>query len=441
MTCQTCSTPNFRDDKYCRECGTRFPPPLTVPTEADGEEPQVVSLLEQASVALEAGDTDGALANVQGALAVQPHSAAAHSALAVIYERQGKVNEAVAELREALALQSNRPADERKLEELLSRTGKFSAWGRPAAPRMAWVAAGVTALVVVGGGLLAMARQTQPQPQGTAVQASAANLSTATTLPAAPVGPSPLPASGARPMPSVPIPQAMTRPGAPVVVPTPAAPARSIPSRQTFSQPVERVGLPPVVNRGAPVHGIPAAAIGEVVPLPASAASGAGQSPESPLQPPAGSGVVGVAPAVPVQPQAIPQPAATAPPRVEPLETETGFIRIEVGGRPVVNSAVPPGGVAPAAAGNGASGGVAPRATGIGLQFGGGSASASGLDGARGAQRSGLSALRLGRIPEAKRSLAQALRLYEAAAAQAGPGQEEARRGAETCRRALDALK
>lgn len=443
MTCQTCLTPNFQDDKYCRECGTRFPPPLAVPTEADGEEPQVITLLEQAAAALESGDTEAALVSVQGALAVQPHSAAAHSALAVVYERQGQIEAAVAQLREALALQPGRAADVRKLEELLSRTGKYRAWSVSAVPRLAWVTAGATFFIVMGGGLLVRAMQTKsPATTPAAVQASAGNLATSTVLPAGPANPTPFPAAS-RPMPSVPIPQIPNRPGSPVVVPTPSAPRMPMP-RQPFSPPVERVGLPPVVNRGAPTHGLPAAAIGEVVPLPASAASGAAHSPESPLQPPAGSGVVGAVTPAPAQPQAVPTPAPTVPARVEPLETETGFIRIEVGGRPAVTSGAPPQGAnpgpapqpAPAAAPS-----AAPRGAGIGLQFGGGAGGGSGLDSARAAQRNGLSALRLGRIPEARQALSQALRLYEAAAQPGAAGQDEARRGAETCRRALEALR
>lgn len=443
MTCPTCAIPNQCDDKYCRECGTRLPPPLVVPTAADGEDPQVIGLVADAAAALEAGEPERAAASVQAALAVQPASAAAHSALAVVYERQGRIDSAVEHVRRALELDPGRVADERRLQELLAHTADTSRAGWFASPKVAMAAAAVAATVVFGGGLMLIAAGRQG-PGSSEARASGVPLVSATAVTAAPASAAaPMPPSTPRAMPSVPIPLTPNRPAQPVVVPTPVAPRRATFPTATAGNTEQRVGLPPIVNR-PPVQGLPAAAIGEVVPLPPSAASGGIEQPQSPLQPPAGSGAALPSnagfPAGPVTPAPVP---VNSRPRVEPLETETGFIKIEVGGNQreeTVSPAAPPVQAPPVQLPGARRGAPA----GISLQFSSGTAPAApqggGLDAARRAQRTGLDWLRKGQVAPAKQHLAQALRLYELAAQQGGPGQEEARQGAATCRRALGAL-
>ncbi len=445
MTCPTCSIPNLSDDKYCRECGTRLPPPLAVPAATDGEDPQVIGLLADAASALDAGEPERAATAVQAALAVQPGSAAAHSALAVVYERQGRIDAAVEHVRRALELDPSRTADERRMQALLSHTAGAGRTGI-ASPKLALAAAAVVATVVFGGGLLVLASNQQGGESAEA-RASGVPIMPSTAVTAAPT-PAPAPATTAvaapRTMPSVPIPITPNRPGSPVVVPTPAAPRRPAFPPATAGAPGERVGLPPVVNR-PPIQGLPAAAIGEVVPLPPSAASGGVDQPQSPLQPPAGSGAAlpqaGAVPSGPVTP---PTAAANTRPRVEPLETETGFIKIEVGGNRREEPAPAPAQPlqAPPAQQPGGNRGTP---TGISLQFSSGvtpvTPQGGELDAARRAQRTGLDWLRKGQVAPAKQHLAQALRLYELAAVQNGPGQEEAKQGAATCRRALAALR
>src|SRR4051794_12664917 len=111
MTCPTCHTWNLRDYKFCRECGGNLE--AAVPLDPDAapalagrteEDPAVQQLLEQAFGYMDAGQHQDALSTAQAALAIRPASTAAHSVLAVVYERQGKLSDAVQQLEIVLQL-------------------------------------------------------------------------------------------------------------------------------------------------------------------------------------------------------------------------------------------------------------------------------------------------------------------------------------------------
>ena len=63
MTCSQCNTWNFRDYKYCRQCGTKLESqPATVGRgmAPDQEDPQVERLLQQAFNLMDQGNFDEA---------------------------------------------------------------------------------------------------------------------------------------------------------------------------------------------------------------------------------------------------------------------------------------------------------------------------------------------------------------------------------------------
>src|SRR5436190_212351 len=146
MNCPSCRMGNSRESKYCRECGTRLAPPTAGAT-AGGPpplpgSPRVEQLLEQVLQALDRGDTEEALGLAQAALALDPQSAAAHSALATVYERQGLRAEAVRQLDLALRIDPDRQVERARRDALMAA---------PASPRPAarWTAGQIALLSVV----------------------------------------------------------------------------------------------------------------------------------------------------------------------------------------------------------------------------------------------------------------------------------------------------
>src|SRR5947209_7725459 len=103
MICPGCNTLNFRDYKFCRECGRKLdaPSPAQV-TQAmqaqglpDGDDAQVQLRLDQAFQAFDVGELNEAARACQEALSLRPDSTAGHSLLGLIYERQGQLTDAI----------------------------------------------------------------------------------------------------------------------------------------------------------------------------------------------------------------------------------------------------------------------------------------------------------------------------------------------------------
>jgi hypothetical protein len=161
MICPSCKTLNFRDTKFCRECGEKLavpaPPPNLDATRlslGNPEELQVQALLNQAFTEFDGGRTIDARLACQAALALRPDSTAAHSLLGLIYEKEGKTAEAIHQFRIVLELNPNSHADREKLERLLNQPSEK----RPAIPWLPQVpvplaAGGAAAVLVLGAGL------------------------------------------------------------------------------------------------------------------------------------------------------------------------------------------------------------------------------------------------------------------------------------------------
>jgi tetratricopeptide (TPR) repeat protein len=150
MICSNCNTLNFRDYKYCRECGHPLPRlmecPLDLTQMSVGHPPdaQVKALLERAFTAYEAGATADARMACQAALALRGESSAAYSLLGLIYEREGRLAEAIRQFEHVLTLNPNSAADREHLERLQGRLHK----GRLRLP--AWLTAQRAPLVLGG---------------------------------------------------------------------------------------------------------------------------------------------------------------------------------------------------------------------------------------------------------------------------------------------------
>lgn len=194
MICSNCKTLNFRDYKYCRECGRPLPRPalgasdVTRMQEPGGhpQDEQVRALLERAFAAFEAGETTDARLACQSALALRGESSAAHSLLGLIYEREGKIEEAIRQFEQVLALNPDSDADRAHLERLQARArshgSRLPAWlGRQRAPLLA---GGLTAAVVLVAGLWMAAGALRPPAREPAAVAPS-NLRTARGAPGA----------------------------------------------------------------------------------------------------------------------------------------------------------------------------------------------------------------------------------------------------------------
>src|SRR6266702_2844578 len=99
MICPGCQTLNFREYKFCRECGQKLEPPTAaqsanttaLPSAPASDDAQIQHLLDEGFLAYDAGRLSDAALACQGALALRPDSTAAHSLLGLIYERQGEL--------------------------------------------------------------------------------------------------------------------------------------------------------------------------------------------------------------------------------------------------------------------------------------------------------------------------------------------------------------
>ncbi|MFN3652433.1 MAG: tetratricopeptide repeat protein [Armatimonadota bacterium] len=350
LKCETCHTPNFDGDRFCRQCGISLSPPAASGDPrllADGETER---LLRQAFSLLDQNADEDALAQVHAVLAMEPDCAPAHSALSVILERQGKTKEARQALERAVELDPDCEADRERLEALSPRRS-----GAPLTPVQLGLACAVPSAVLVLGVGLTLARGLQAAPPERAGEDRLAPISAVspgnTPGPVAETPPAALAANTpAASEPAANVPSGSVAFGAAPAVPPPVSTRSSIPfgaglaggergsfprlpapgeTRPAETREVTRIGLPEVIHqpRRPAGEGLPPAGIGEVVPLHAP--------PPAPQPYTQGGGApVASGPAVPVPgPQG---PAVGAPEQIsekpvarrELPEPETGFIKI-----------------------------------------------------------------------------------------------------------------
>lgn len=264
--------------------------------------------MAQGQQALEEQRPADALTHAQAALALDSRCREGHLLAAAIYEAQGQWADALDEVERALLLQDDAALEVRRYELL-----KKAEPARRPAPRAA-VAIGAAALLLLltTGGVI-IARAGTRDGLDSALQPAPLQQPAPAAEPAI-VGP-PAPAELA---------QAGNAPGPPVAAAGPAYPAES--TQPSASSPGgggspsavrSRIGLPLIINRPPERRLLEPAAVGQVTPL-------------TPRQPaavePGGSGWPQDAAAA-----AAAQIAQPPPPRrrVELLEPESGFIRIE----------------------------------------------------------------------------------------------------------------
>lgn len=328
MICPGCQTLNFREYKFCRECGQQLAaPPPAQPTMALDAVPvpvnddlQMQRLLDEAFRALDAGSLSDAALACQGALALRPESTAAHSLLGLVYERQGEIADAIQQYRIVLDLNPSSRADRAKLDALLGQTGqkKRSGWdfSRPL-PKRTLAGAGAVVLVLVTG-LLVVARSSSP-PEGPHRRLNAPAVRSSLNPPP-PVNYPPPTVAPAPPPPASPSPPAMgsvgavprhtlTNDPAPQITQIAPTPSRTAPRNGLASRPPNF--LPP-----APIRGMAPGALagtgfsrsrGPVPVLPDT--NGAQPEPEAPAAPEAPPIL---APRAPVPAAAPPSPPPAA---------------------------------------------------------------------------------------------------------------------------------
>jgi ribosomal protein L40E len=125
MICLKCKTRNPIGNKFCKECGASLPleaNPLALEeanrVEEERKQEQVAELLTRAFGFSENNQVEKALPLVQEAIALLPHSTAAHSLLATVYERLDEPERAVAAMKRVVELNPESAADRTKLERM-----------------------------------------------------------------------------------------------------------------------------------------------------------------------------------------------------------------------------------------------------------------------------------------------------------------------------------
>lgn len=439
--CRTCGAACAPADAYCRECGGQLLPAAergSTPVQASGDAAQVPGLLDQARQALRAGQPAEAEAAAQLALALDPENAQAHALLARVCEARKEHQRAGRLWRLASTLDPAEPE--------YARQAATSEPDRPGRRSLHPVlVAGLSALVVFGTGLALLntwkdrlpSESGEPlvQTPGSAPP-SGANTANAertpqraaqATRPESLPGP---PAPGAERI-IVPPPN---QPGPPTtVVGVPAPPVvRRLPSSQRPGMPVRRVGLPEVRDSPPRASGIPAAAIGEIIPLRRTGSTDGVDSLAPPAQGPAGAGMIAAIPP-PRPPRDEPTPRPRAAPRRagELFDSEIGFIHVET----VDRGAQQATGRTPRPAGG--SEGPGP---GLTLTFSSTEGAGPTLPEARRLRSEGSNLARLGRFPEARRALESALQMYARIRSRGGAEGRVATVEHEECRRLLVAL-
>jgi tetratricopeptide repeat protein/zinc ribbon protein len=352
MICTYCHTPNSQEDRFCRECGSRLEaqaeatvlPVWAVDYGAGGagDEEQIDRLVGRALSLLDGGNAEEALATAHAALALAPESAAAHSVLGLIYEGQGRTEQAIRQFERALQIDPGRTADRGRLVRLRPHGDGSGHRPRLRPAQVAAASAAVSGVLVFGVGLALMGsgstktgRKHQARPGGGPAAAQRSPLPSAAPHAVLPRLTPPVQAVPAQGLP------ASTRAGLP-------APFYPLTEGSAFGPATSPV-LPATGRRSRPPALPPARGI-----LPAAAArqksAGTGMGLQAaavrrvaPLElPDAGGGDPGRNGAEPAHGQTGERVESNSL-KGEPLERDGGFIRIEGDAAPASGSAKPAG--------------------------------------------------------------------------------------------------
>jgi tetratricopeptide (TPR) repeat protein len=266
MECSNCNTLNFRDHKYCRECGRPLPRTTAQPweqTRMDGymavdggqaQDVQVQKLLEQAFASFELGQVADARLACQSALALRGESSAAHSLLGLIYEKEGRKADAIREFQIVLQLNPDSAADRAHLDRLQNisrrRAPLLAGWAKNRKPLIAGI---VTAGVVMIGGLWMAAGALKPAP-ARAARVVPSNLRMLRSAPGAVA-----PTAGSVRLPPPPV----GRSQGPATWPMAANPAAGVPAA-----PSGFGGIPPTTQMNARMQGLAPRLFGQRTALP-----------------------------------------------------------------------------------------------------------------------------------------------------------------------------
>jgi len=495
LICTQCKTRNSAVNKFCRECGAKIEMPSALSVEetervvAERTQERAAGLLAQAFTLAEEDKPDEALPLAQAALALLPDSTSSLALLAVLYERLGHTEKALAAMERVVALNPGSEADKQRLRDLeaaLRQRGAVapvtdgSTAPRRVPPRpktavaaLPWWTPYVAAVTCGGLALvvgLSVLNQDDTTPAAAARQVASAPGATVTASPVEAGGAIPAPGAAAiggsaRPDPFTPLaggnrsgtsafvaagrPAATTPPPAtlpPLLFGSGSAGSRSASSPRTTGRRGGAAGgayygrtLPPLAGGVAPAPVTPGGAVERFAVRPPSAGEGSGSDTiRIAASPPFSSGSPSNGGASNAD---VNSSTVATPPRPE------GYIRIQVGPpsspQQKTAPAAPPASAAPApppgesamqrAHGLQASGRYDESASAYQQALGGAAGIARGdaYQGIAFAQR------RKGNVEAARAAYRQAIAAYEAAQTQ---NPNAARQGIATCRAALEAL-
>jgi tetratricopeptide (TPR) repeat protein len=161
MECKNCGTVNDPDGKFCKECGNKLVAGNLPSSPGSDSHVRIGELIYAAYKYKETGQVEDAMLACEGAIALKPDNAQAHSLLASLHEYRGDLHSAVSEYEKVVALNPDALAELATLDVLRTRlnaSAKPVGWlearlGRfaPHAPKIA--AAVAFALVVIVGSL------------------------------------------------------------------------------------------------------------------------------------------------------------------------------------------------------------------------------------------------------------------------------------------------
>ena len=344
MNCPQCQTRIEDTANFCHECGTkaRMTAPPVVASAPGQDEQQAAQLVTQARDLLSQNDADGALYAAQAAIALTPDAAAPHMLLGEVFQHQGRLSEAAAQFEVTLRLDPGNLQAAQHLDAVRSQPVPAAASSES---RRMWSMAGMAfaGVAVLAGGFALISSAAKPADTGRSHSTS--------VRVGAPLSPTHIP-TGLNQATVTPTPSATLKPAS-APTGTPAAPIRTTPTPSatlsrarpavpgyTAGTPAIRVGLPPVVNSPATpnVPTLGPAVPRTLVPAPVSAANVGAPGGERPQDP----RVVtpGPQPGVTAQPNGYPPSITPGDQRYvkktrrgEPIEPDTGFIRIEPANR------------------------------------------------------------------------------------------------------------